>query len=866
MVKKFSDLGDSANDLRAKRYRKKQFRDQLVTSSGTTDPTEQWQFIHCAMAGCGSLHEKVLARQAEFCEVLRLHNPYPHPLLQLGLEEGMSNRERKIATRKTMKALPEDQKSAIRRYNLERTEAHKIRRALLIPYVQTLKGKRKAARDQIANGGCGINVVNNIWGAIERELSENDALSVALGKAACQRGPPTLEEAEPGLESKIRRVWMLKCRSAAGKKGKKGALVIQGLVGDVVQEIKDRINKDSTRPPGSKKVTRYLVQKCRPPKARLASARTDLCPLCVGGAHLRRRADKMVAGIEKDNGNPGWTMEEWAETDIDELKGTVLKKCLRALEEVDFHKEDVERSKECVDERIKKACATDSKVVFIQEDFGTDIELGKEEEGLNSSPAAGWATCVGFRAWHRGRTKDTPMRIHVVSDDPGADHSAFSGHHALERVVLAVPIRIRLLADEISIFTDNGGHFQAHNFTGAVLEIIPAFHHFTKAELGHCPCYHGKNGVDGDFRHGDTLLNSYIKNNPKKLVHDAKGCVAALNEEWAKSQTRQELFGKRAKKRDYLAIYCDLGALPPTGKRYAEIVVPNLRSTYCLRSEFDEQKKERFFYNMGTPFATGNGKLLGGSEMVVTVDRPEPQEKKKKKPPYKRMLSTKDHELKRRRRDNWAGLPQRGKWGDVDAEMRALARTPTEEEDGDEWCVAQIEQGISNPGKFGRVIIEDGRELQHGQVVGEGSFPRCEVGPSVEIRISTVSDTFSREFSTPRLLELFNAEKFSFLPQRMPSAKAGEQPVRLVPWGEDDDRVEKVDEGSGFEKIWMALCVGCGHWRTVPFQTRRKFQGKKAQFYCRHSPWIDDCKSPLNECEAKYKRVGHRQADRRGGE
>ena len=295
---------------------------------------------------------------------------------------------------------------------------------------------------------------------------------------------------------------------------------------------------------------------------------------------------------------------------------------------------------------------------------------------------------------------------------------------------------------------------------------------------------------------------------------------------------------------------------------YVHLAFKNLRSTYSLRSEKDEQGV-RQFYNKGIPWIQGKGTHVGGSEMVHPVDRPTPEESTRSKRPCRRHLNTKDHENKRRRRDEWAGQPERGEWMDVDQEMRELARTPPADADSEAWLVEQIEAAISNPGKCGRVIIQEGDELQHGRILGEGSLARCEAGPSVEVRICTLADTFTREFTTPRLLELCSKDNFHFLPERMPSGKRGQRPVLLVPWGNDTEPpVEEVPDS----KVWMALCVGCGRWRTIPFQTRDKFRGRKAQFYCKHSPWIKDCTDPLNACEAKYKRVGQLPADRRGGE
>ena len=130
---------------------------------------------------------------------------------------------------------------------------------------------------------------------------------------------------------------------------------------------------------------------------------------------------------------------------------------------------------------------------------------------------------------------------------------------------------------------------------------------------------------------------------------------------------------------------------------------------------------------------------------------------------------------------------------------------------------------------------------------------------------------------------MYTKKLLVFLPEKAPSRNQrlrglprgrGPGPVhdKLPLWGMDEGRPPMPD--LPLVNARMVLCAGCGRWRTVPPQTMRKYEAKPEEgdidgpdFYCRHSPWHNDegCDTPLNDLEAKFKRVGLTPADRRGG-
>lgn len=175
-----------------------------------------------------------------------------------------------------------------------------------------------------------------------------------------------------------------------------------------------------------------------------------------------------------------------------------VKKALRTLEEVELHREDVRHFMQWKDERIEEACKPDSVLVLFVEDYITAYELAREKDALNSSAASAWATCVGFRFWCRGRTPDNPYRFQVFSED--CAHDAHGGHQALNEALEMLPEIVKITMDILDGITDRGGHFGAKAFVGGVLWQVARRFTIKEVRINGSPCYHGKNGVDGDGR------------------------------------------------------------------------------------------------------------------------------------------------------------------------------------------------------------------------------------------------------------------------------------------------------------------------------------------------------------------------------
>jgi len=474
----------------------------------------------------------------------------------------------------------------------------------------------------------------------------------------------------------------------------------------------------------------------------------------------------------------------------------------------------------------------------------------------------------------------------VLSDS--GDHTAWAGIGALEVVLASLPQHVLDTADALDMFTDNGGHFTSKAYLGGILHRIAQNLTLQRASVNHHPCYHGKDEyVDGGACHTRTMLESAITNDsdltkphsPPPLLDNAKKIVAALNTEWPKSQKRQAAYGKPVDPgREYLALYADLSRhLPGVDGRHHLLEMEGIRSTYCVRSA-KEPGRGWSFYNAGTAKAGFElkGLFLGTAEDLITkVHRPEPKSGKKGKP-WRRNVDLVDLQEKRNKRDAWGGVPKRGQFENADAKLLESARKPTTraaKQDPEAWIRKQVKNAIADP-KLCRIFINIVSKqcpvnLQLGHIIGEGGMVDAEDKPvkSVEIEALTLHDRFKVEYSVDHLVTLWKAAELHFLPQASSSTMRGTTPVWLCPWGlvgHDPPR------GNGdSERVWMALCEGCGQWREVDAATRTKFAGKLSQFRCMHSSHLKrlhavaNCKSPLTDLEGQFKRVGYRPADRR---
>lgn len=132
----------------------------------------------------------------------------------------------------------------------------------------------------------------------------------------------------------------------------------------------------------------------------------------------------------------------------------------------------------------------------------TAAELAREKDAVNSSPASGWATVVGFRVWCRGCTPDQPYRFQVYSDD--CEHDGLAAQQALNLVLSKLPETALISADKLVGYLDRGGHFGSKNFVGGVLWQVARTYAIDEVHVNGCPCYHGKSGVDADKRHAHS--------------------------------------------------------------------------------------------------------------------------------------------------------------------------------------------------------------------------------------------------------------------------------------------------------------------------------------------------------------------------
>lgn len=384
--KPYDELGPDQE--RTKRRRRQKAWDALAQEAGTKDPARVRAFADsvrkpkrpsgkskagAAKGGAKSTAEDVLASQAALMAALDARNPYPHPFLvddaartELAGKLGCAPEAvhvRKVAA-KARKMLTKEQRATVDQYDSERRTCKALRRSMLATFVHAIPS-RKRARKFVA-------FHNKQWAKLRKELkSSKDLVSTALGAERGQAGRPSWEDVEEGIEGRLKLMWKKRTRPAGGKKGRKGLLVIQGLKGDVSLDILKEVNQDRE---GKPPVSRYLVEKCCPKNAKMASSRGDLCPLCIGGAHTVHVLDKIVAEIARDHPVPPpledgttppapYSAEQWAFAQIDWPRKWALRKALRHVEEVDLHKADVAEhlryKDECIGEVPRSGDFTD---------------------------------------------------------------------------------------------------------------------------------------------------------------------------------------------------------------------------------------------------------------------------------------------------------------------------------------------------------------------------------------------------------------------------------------------------------------------------------------------------------------------------
>jgi len=606
-----------------------------------------------------------------------------------------------------------------------------------------------------------------------------------------------------------------------------------------------------------------------------------LCPICIPGAKLILSLKGLIDDIGEKYKQKGWSAEQWALSFIDEGERHTIQRALRTLEEVEMHRADIRGTWESLETWIERAVGQNSTVLLIFQDFATSVLAGREFDDLGVSPAKKWINLCGFAVWYKGRKIKLPMKYDVFSDY--VDHSAWAGVFCLEVVLHHIatiePDVLRLCTNFVS-FTDNGGHFAAKIYLGSVLSRIPE-RYFPKAtvEACHHPCYHGKTIVDSAIHHTNTFIESAIANNPARLIDTAAKTAKACNEEFKLSMARQEGYGKNKTGRDYLALACDLsGPLPGPPASLYERLVPrstlyhsfeiegHIRSTYCLKSAIEPVAGSREYFNCGTPAASlqGRGKYLGCHELIERVERPAP--KKSTAPAhYRRALNIVDLTEKRKKRDAWAGIPERGEWEDADALLVASARKPPEGENAQEWVKAQLRLGIDKP-SMSRVMVHDQGELQKGRILGQGGLTLEGVPvPSVQVEIHTLHDVYPRDFAKSEIAKMWAKEHWHFLPESFPNTMRGSTQLLLCPWGMVGEERPRDNVKGQHERVWMVCCIKCGYWRHVPAQTRKKFSAREKEFRCKDSPWLDNCSSEKSELEQKFKRVATPK-ERRGGD
>ena len=107
-------------------------------------------------------------------------------------------------------------------------------------------------------------------------------IDVALQTCKKRRGRPSWERAQPSVDKKVEKEWLLRCRTSSGKKrGGKRVLVLDGLLAQVVEDIKKKLNDQ--RAPGTRYYTRHAVLKFKPPGIRTWRRKTDMCHICING-------------------------------------------------------------------------------------------------------------------------------------------------------------------------------------------------------------------------------------------------------------------------------------------------------------------------------------------------------------------------------------------------------------------------------------------------------------------------------------------------------------------------------------------------------------------------------------------------------
>lgn len=375
----YHELTDAQN--RTKRRRRLSAKEYLEKKAGTKDEALVKAFTEEALgkkksrgrtkatAGAAAARDKdgdaklVIECQTELCGDLGAYNKEPHPLLLQHVEEIRAEVAKKqgipsdqvkwkAVARRVMSTLTPTERSQVSEYKEGRRNAKALRRALIATFVNAL-GTPKRASD------LGLPFCSNLFQAVKAEVAaskEPDGgglAAVVLEEYRNKGGRTSWEEKRPGIEAELKHKWQEHCRPAAGKKGRKGLLVIQGLKGDVALEILKEWNASHDEP-----ITRYLVEKCCPRNARLATSRGDLCPICIGGAHTRRLLGRMVENLKQEHPaeDPAQSAKQWAENPrVDWCKRWNLKKALRSIEEVDLHQEDVRQFLEHKDAIIDEA-------------------------------------------------------------------------------------------------------------------------------------------------------------------------------------------------------------------------------------------------------------------------------------------------------------------------------------------------------------------------------------------------------------------------------------------------------------------------------------------------------------------------------
>lgn len=273
----YNELGDG--QIRTKQRREKATLEFLQNEAQSKDPDVM---LAMAQAACrkglprgrtktdanaagskpdGSAAEQVIACQIELCAALKARNPYPSPMLTQCVDELRAEIAEKKGVpsesvtfeqvaRRALKALTPKEREEVALYDEGRRRAKALRRGIIAAFVHALKPKQ--ARD------LGLDLSSNLYQSIRQELREPgaDLTAVALAEHRNTGGRQSWEDKHPGIEGELNHAWYDHCRPAAGKKGRKGMMVIQGLKGDVALEILKAWNGSN-----EEQITRYLVEK-----------------------------------------------------------------------------------------------------------------------------------------------------------------------------------------------------------------------------------------------------------------------------------------------------------------------------------------------------------------------------------------------------------------------------------------------------------------------------------------------------------------------------------------------------------------------------------------------------------------------------